>query len=105
MKTKPLTNGLRLSDVDPSMGEPRLYWGVKCRTCREAVAFGIRRDREFGNISAFLKPGRFRCVNGHTHTYHSEDSVFFRNEFEIPRDEIRKSRAAYKLVPAPAQTP
>jgi hypothetical protein len=101
MKARPLAHGLSFADVDPSMGEPRFYWGVKCRTCSETVAFGLRRDPEFGGISSFLKPGKFQCPNGHVHIYFCDDRVFFRNEDEIPREVIKRNRAAYRPIPPP----
>jgi hypothetical protein len=81
-------------------------WGIQCRTCNETIPLGTRLDPRFADFFAFLKPGSFRCLHGHTHTYDSDDVFFFSSSPETPVTEagIQGNRANYELLSPPEST-
>jgi hypothetical protein len=82
------------------MAERITSWGIQCRTCSEDILLGTKLDPRYGDFFGFLKPGSFRCVNGHTHNYSSDDVFFPPSSPEMPVTEgpIQKNRANYKLL-------
>jgi hypothetical protein len=79
-------------------------WGIQCRTCSEDIVLGTKSDPRYADFFSFLRPGSFRCVHGHTHTYDSDDVFFFDSSSETPANvaEILKNRANYLLLTSKA---
>jgi len=75
-------------------------WGIRCRTCDENIILGTKFDPRYADVFSFLASGSFRCTQGHTHNYDSDDLFFFPSSSGAPVDEaeILKNRANYRLL-------
>jgi hypothetical protein len=86
----------------PSSREPPVeqttYWGVKCRTCEELVAFDVCPYLSFGTGAASMKPGAIRCSGGHNHIYFPRDFQFIPSSARIPQETMRENRDVYRAV-------
>jgi hypothetical protein len=80
------------------MSEQKPYWGIKCRTCREPVAFDIRPYHEFGLGSVNVRPGAIRCSRGHNHIYFPRDFRFFSSVAPITEETMQENRATYMAI-------
>jgi hypothetical protein len=74
------------------------YWGIKCRTCRELVAFDASPYLSFGSEAASIRPGAIRCRQGHVHIYFPNDFHFLLSEVPIPDAVMEKNREVYRSV-------
>jgi hypothetical protein len=84
------------------MEDSKIYWGIQCRTCMETIALGRRSDLLHGVGYVLLKPGTFKCVHGHKHTYHSDDLHFFTPEADISEEALERNRQRYKYLENPS---
>jgi hypothetical protein len=88
------------------MQKQSIYWGVLCRECSAAVAFGSPSHHQFELGSAYARPGTIQCAKGHDGTYFPRDFRFFSSDEEISDDEMRANREAHRannpVVTAPS---
>jgi hypothetical protein len=80
------------------MSKHRVFWGVKCRECSEAIAFGAPTQADFGVASECARPGAIRCSHGHTSIYFPRDFEFFVPAEEISDDVMRANREIHSIV-------
>jgi hypothetical protein len=76
----------------------KTYWGVKCRTCQELVAFDVCPYLSFGADAASMKPGAIRCSQGHNHIYFPRDFQFILSAVAIPDERMRVNRETYRAI-------
>jgi hypothetical protein len=74
------------------------YWGIRCRSCSQLVAFDVAPFHEFGLGSVNDKPGAVRCVAGHNCIYFPRDFRFYDSPVAISGDAMEKNRATYHAV-------
>jgi hypothetical protein len=74
------------------------YWGVKCRTCQELVAFDVCPYLSFGVDAASMKPGAIRCSQDHNHIYFPRDFQFISSALVISDERMRANRETYRAI-------
>jgi len=85
------------------MCEPRMYWGIVCRTCGELVAFDGHPNSSFGPTAAGMKPGAIRCRDGHNHIYFPRDFRLYPSAIPIQETTMEGNRAIYRRINPPGQ--
>jgi hypothetical protein len=80
------------------MSKPTIYWGVSCRKCSAAVAFGSPSHRQFELGNAYARPGTIHCANGHSAVYFPRDFKFFPSDEDISDDTMRGNREAHLAI-------
>jgi hypothetical protein len=80
------------------MSKQTIYWGVLCRKCSAAVAFGSPSHRQFELGNAYSHPGTIHCANGHSAIYFPRDFKFFPSDEDISDDTMRGNREAHRAI-------
>jgi hypothetical protein len=78
------------------MTKQTIYWGVVCRKCSGAIAFGSPTHHQFELGTAYDRPGAVRCAQGHNAIYFPRDFKFFSSDEEISDDAMRGNREAHR---------
>jgi hypothetical protein len=76
----------------------KTYWGVKCRTCQELVAFDVCPYLSFGAGAASMKPGAICCSQAHNHIYFPRDFQFILSTVAISDEGMRVNRETYRAI-------
>ncbi len=78
--------------------DQNIYWGIRCRTCRELVALDICPFVSFGPGAAGMKPGAIRCAYGHNHIYFPRDFAFIEVTVPVTEATMRENREEYRAI-------
>ena len=99
---RPNNNNLQVDADQHQLASPgsATYWGIRCRTCGDLVAFDTPPYHEFGLASANSKPGAICCDGGHYHIYFPRDFQFFSSETRITDATLKRNCEAYHATNA-----
>ena len=87
------------------MTKQTIYWGVMCRKCSAAVAFGSPSHHQFELGTAYDRPGAICCAQGHNAIYFPRDFKFFSSDEVISDDTMRGNREAHQATNPVPVTP
>jgi hypothetical protein len=85
----------RVSEVGP---QQFVYWGIECRTCHLPVVLGFRPSHNYGSGSATVRPGTYKCSEGHRHAFFSDDLRFFSFADAVGDAVLQENRASYESI-------